>query len=164
MANVQLAVMCVALWAILPCGARDCLTHCCDTTEIKQAGHHLTSRVERLQITPTPQDYKPSSDGPVSQRSTSPWTYEVDEDGNRFPTRLWQARCNHPRCISLHSSSAACQARTKIDHLGNSVIVDYVTVVFFRRQCKGEPDRFRLVPEPYRVNVSCTCVVRNTSC
>ncbi|XP_015261103.1 PREDICTED: interleukin-25 [Gekko japonicus] len=160
MANVQRAVMCVALWAFLPCGARYCLTRCCDTTEIKQAGDELTSRAERLKRMPTPQDCKASSSRPVNQRSTSPWTYEVDEDGNRFPARLWQARCDYPRCIDL-TSSAAGQDRTKINHHGNSVTVDYVTIVFFRRQCKGEPGRFKLVPEPYHVNVSCTCVVKD---
>ncbi|XP_077171330.1 interleukin-25 [Paroedura picta] len=158
MASVQLVALCVALWAFLPCRSRDCLSHCCNENEIMEAGHQLTSRLQVPKHLSSPMECKASSEGHVSERSISPWRYEKDEDSSRYPFRLWQARCNCPRCLALKPALKPGTHTEDVSHHGNSVPVNYTTIVFFRTKCGTDPGRFNLVPQTYTVNVSCTCV------
>ncbi|NWX24284.1 IL17 protein, partial [Aegotheles bennettii] len=90
------------------------------------------------------QDTKTSSD--VSSRSLSPWDYRMDEDHNRFPQVIADAKCRHLRCVNSDG---------QLDHSVNSVPIEQEILVL-RREQKGCHQTFRL--EKKKISVGCTCV------
>ncbi|XP_051008636.1 interleukin-17A [Acomys russatus] len=79
-------------------------------------------------------------------RSTSPWTLHRNEDPDRYPPVIWEARCRHQRCVN---------AEGKLDHHMNSVLIQQEILVL-RREAEKCPLSFRL--EKMLVGVGCTCV------
>uniref|UniRef100_A0A8C9A5K8 Interleukin 17A n=1 Tax=Prolemur simus TaxID=1328070 RepID=A0A8C9A5K8_PROSS len=79
-------------------------------------------------------------------RSTSPWTLHRNEDPERYPSVIWEARCRHLGCVN---------AEGKVDYHMNSVAIQQEILVL-RREPKHCPYSFRL--EKMLVDVGCTCV------
>ncbi|XP_066899256.1 interleukin-17A isoform X1 [Kogia breviceps] len=80
------------------------------------------------------------------KRSTSPWTLHRNEDPERYPSVIWEAKCSHSGCVS---------ADGKVDHHMNSVPIQQEILVL-RREPQHCPHSFRL--EKMLVAVGCTCV------
>ncbi|NXG77205.1 IL17F protein, partial [Baryphthengus martii] len=97
-----------------------------------------------ISISNTNQDTKGTLD--VSSRSLSPWDYRIDEDHNRFPPMIADAKCRHSRCVNLNG---------QLDHSVNSVPIQQEILVL-RKQQKGCQQSFRL--EKKIITVGCTCV------
>ncbi|NXY81793.1 IL17F protein, partial [Alcedo cyanopectus] len=95
-------------------------------------------------IVNTNQDIKVALD--VSSRSLSPWDYRIDEDHNRFPHMIADAKCRHSRCVNFHG---------QLDHSVNSVPIKQEILVL-RRERNGCHQSFRL--EKKIITVGCTCV------
>ncbi|XP_042659392.1 interleukin-17F [Tyto alba] len=88
-----------------------------------------------------------ASVGPdVSSRSLAPWDYRIDEDHNRFPELIADAKCRHSRCVNLDG---------QLDHRVNSVPIKQEILVL-RRERKGCHQSYRL--EKKIITVGCTCV------
>ncbi|XP_008823436.1 interleukin-17A [Nannospalax galili] len=79
-------------------------------------------------------------------RSTSPWTLHRNEDPERYPSVIWEAKCRHLGCVS---------AEGKVDYHLNSVPIQQEILVL-RREPQHCPVSFRL--EKMMVAVGCTCV------
>nr|XP_045012907.1 interleukin-17A [Jaculus jaculus] len=79
-------------------------------------------------------------------RSTSPWNLQRNEDPERFPSVIWEAKCRHLGCVN---------AEGKVDHHMNSVPIQQEILVL-RREPQNCPLSFRL--EKMLVAVGCTCV------
>ncbi|NXK10877.1 IL17F protein, partial [Herpetotheres cachinnans] len=90
------------------------------------------------------QDTKVTPD--VSSRSLAPWDYRIDEDHNRFPHMIADAKCRHSRCVNLDG---------QLDHSLNSVPIKQEILVL-RREQKGCRQSYRL--EKKIITVGCTCV------
>ncbi|XP_008942655.1 PREDICTED: interleukin-17F-like [Merops nubicus] len=97
-----------------------------------------------ISISNTNQDTKASLD--VSSRSLAPWDYRIDEDHNRFPQMIADAKCRHSRCVTSNG---------QLDHSLNSVPIKQEILVL-RREKKGCHQSFRL--EKKVITVGCTCV------
>ncbi|NWI64895.1 IL17F protein, partial [Todus mexicanus] len=97
-----------------------------------------------ISISNTNQDAKATLD--VSSRSLAPWDYRIDEDHNRFPQMIADAKCRHSRCVNLNG---------QLDHSVNSVPIKQEILVLKREQ-KGCHQSFRL--EKKIITVGCTCV------
>uniref|UniRef100_A0A8D0L0P3 Uncharacterized protein n=2 Tax=Strigidae TaxID=30459 RepID=A0A8D0L0P3_STROC len=82
----------------------------------------------------------------VSSRSLAPWDYRIDEDHNRFPEVIADAKCRHSRCVNLDG---------KLDHSVNSVPIKQEILVL-RRERKGCHQSYHL--EKKVITVGCTCV------
>ncbi|NXJ91857.1 IL17F protein, partial [Corythaixoides concolor] len=82
----------------------------------------------------------------VSSRSLAPWDYRIDEDHNRFPQVIADAKCRHSRCVNLDG---------QLDHSLNSVPIQQEILVL-RREQKGCQQSYRL--EKKIITVGCTCV------
>ncbi|KAM5256480.1 interleukin-17A [Ctenodactylus gundi] len=79
-------------------------------------------------------------------RSTSPWSLHRNEDPERYPSVIWEAKCRHWGCVN---------AAGQVDHHMNSVPIQQEILVL-RREPQHCPPSFRL--EKMRVAVGCTCV------
>ncbi|XP_054424586.1 interleukin-17A [Pteronotus mesoamericanus] len=79
-------------------------------------------------------------------RSTSPWNLHRNEDRERYPSVIWEAKCRSLFCVSPEG---------KINHHLNSVPIQQEILVL-RRDPQHCPHSFRL--EKMLVNVGCTCV------
>nr|AHB64322.1 IL17A protein [Sus scrofa] len=113
----------------------------CPKTEDKNFPQHVRVNLNILnRSTPArrPSDY--------SKRSTSPWTLQRNEDPERYPSVIWEAKCSHSGCIN---------AEGKEDHHMNSVPIQQEILVL-RREPRHCPNSFRL--EKVMVTVGCTCV------
>ncbi|NXA18098.1 IL17F protein, partial [Ibidorhyncha struthersii] len=97
-----------------------------------------------ISISSMNQDTKTTLD--VSSRSLAPWDYRIDEDHNRFPQVIADAKCRHSRCVNLHG---------QLDHSVNSVPIKQEILVL-RREQKGCHQSYRL--EKKIITVGCTCV------
>ncbi|NXS63275.1 IL17F protein, partial [Brachypteracias leptosomus] len=82
----------------------------------------------------------------VNSRSLAPWDYRIDEDHNRFPLMIADAKCRHSQCLN---------AQGQLDHSFNSVPIKQEILVL-RREQKGCHQSFRL--EKKVITVGCTCV------
>ncbi|XP_051470393.1 interleukin-17A [Apus apus] len=109
----------------------------------KDAKFPQTVRVN-ISISNGNQDTKTSFD--VSNRSLAPWDYRIDEDHNRFPRVIADAKCRHSRCVNTDG---------QLDHSVNSVPIKQEILVL-RREQKGCHQSFRL--EKKIITVGCTCV------
>uniref|UniRef100_A0A6J0UZR9 Interleukin-25 n=1 Tax=Pogona vitticeps TaxID=103695 RepID=A0A6J0UZR9_9SAUR len=159
------------LSALLTYRAQGCFStnNCCHNTEIGHFEKRIQDEFRSAHSEPmsSSKNCQATSEGPSSKRSTSPWEYVEDFDNQRYPQRLWQARCSCHRCVSLASCKAGpgderlyCQQEPN----GNSVAVHHHVLVFYRRPCPGNPERFYLDPRLHPVNVSCTCVAARKRC
>ncbi|XP_006926508.1 interleukin-17A [Pteropus alecto] len=79
-------------------------------------------------------------------RSTSPWNLHRNEDPERYPSVIWEAKCRHLFCVN---------GEGKVDHHLNSVPIQQEILVL-RRQPRHCPNSFQM--EKMLVNVGCTCV------
>ncbi|NXC04201.1 IL17F protein, partial [Orthonyx spaldingii] len=82
----------------------------------------------------------------ISNRSLAPWDYRLDEDPNRFPRVIADARCRLSGCASPLGQE---------DHGLNSVPIQQEILVL-RREQHGCLPSYRL--EKRLVTVGCTCV------
>ncbi|NXY07105.1 IL17F protein, partial [Pteruthius melanotis] len=82
----------------------------------------------------------------VRNRSLAPWDYRLDEDPDRFPRVIADARCRLSGCVSPLGQE---------DHGLNSVPIRQEILVL-RREQHGCPPSYRL--EKRVVTVGCTCV------
>ncbi|NXN91001.1 IL17 protein, partial [Rhinopomastus cyanomelas] len=97
-----------------------------------------------ISISNTNQDVKGTLD--VSSRSLAPWDYRMDEDHNRYPRVIADAKCRHSRCVN---------SKGQLDHSVNSVPIKQEILVL-RREQKGCHQSFQL--EKKVITVGCTCV------
>ncbi|NWW59606.1 IL17F protein, partial [Ifrita kowaldi] len=82
----------------------------------------------------------------VRNRSLAPWDYSLDEDPNRFPRVIADARCRLSGCVSPLGQE---------DHSLNSVPIKQEILVL-RRELRGCLPSYRL--EKKVITVGCTCV------
>ncbi|NWU91861.1 IL17 protein, partial [Upupa epops] len=97
-----------------------------------------------VSISNTNQDIRGTFD--VSSRSLAPWDYSIDEDHNRYPRVIADAKCRHSRCVNSNG---------QLDHSVNSVPIKQEILVL-RREQKDCHQSFRL--EKKIITVGCTCV------
>ncbi|NXH13508.1 IL17F protein, partial [Bucco capensis] len=110
---------------------------------LTQKGSKLPQTVRvNISIINTNQDIKGTPD--VSSRSLAPWDYRIDEDHNRYPHTIADAKCRH--CLN---------AKGQLDHSVNVVPIQQEILVL-RREQKGCHQSFRL--EKKIITVGCTCV------
>ncbi|XP_055986616.1 interleukin-17A [Sorex fumeus] len=79
-------------------------------------------------------------------RSTSPWNFHRNEDSERYPSVIWEAKCRHLGCVD---------AEGKVDHHMNSVPIKQEILVL-RKEPGHCVHSFQL--EKMLVTVGCTCV------
>ncbi|XP_049621180.1 interleukin-17A-like [Suncus etruscus] len=79
-------------------------------------------------------------------RSTSPWDVQSNEDLNRVPPVIWEAKCRYLGCVN---------AEGQVDSSMNSVPIQQEILVL-RRETGQCNNTFRL--EKMLVTVGCTCV------
>ncbi|NWV59308.1 IL17F protein, partial [Malurus elegans] len=82
----------------------------------------------------------------VRNRSLAPWDYRLDEDPNRFPRVIADARCRLSGCVTPQGQE---------DHGLNSVPIKQEILVL-RREQRGCVPSYRL--EKRVITVGCTCV------
>ncbi|NXA18103.1 IL17F protein, partial [Ibidorhyncha struthersii] len=83
----------------------------------------------------------------VRNRSLAPWDYRLDEDPNRFPQVIADAKCRLSGCVNPLGQE---------DHSLNSVPIQQEILVL-RREQRGCLPTYRL--EKKVITVGCTCVV-----
>ncbi|XP_074845257.1 interleukin-17F-like [Carettochelys insculpta] len=81
----------------------------------------------------------------VSNRSISPWDYSIDNDPNRFPQVISQAKCRHYSCVDSAGQE---------DYSMNSIPIQHEILVL-RREQRGCQHAYRL--EKKLITVGCTC-------
>ncbi|NXB26645.1 IL17F protein, partial [Rhagologus leucostigma] len=82
----------------------------------------------------------------VRNRSLAPWDYSLDDDPNRFPRVIADARCRLSGCVSPLGQE---------DHSLNSVPIKQEILVL-RREQRGCLPSYRL--QKRVITVGCTCV------
>ncbi|NWX49338.1 IL17F protein, partial [Steatornis caripensis] len=82
----------------------------------------------------------------VRNRSLAPWDYRLDEDPNRFPRVITDAKCRLSGCVNPLGQE---------DHSLNSVPIQQEILVL-RREQRGCLPTYRL--EKKVITVGCTCV------
>ncbi|XP_042293723.1 interleukin-17C [Sceloporus undulatus] len=96
--------------------------------------------------------------GDLSKRSLSPWKYNIDEDTNRFPSRLAFAECLCNGCIDGKTGQETIAL--------NSVPVVRNMMVLHRKPCRHadtDAEGFTFETKYIDVPVACTCVVPRSS-
>ncbi|KAK2113846.1 Interleukin-17A [Saguinus oedipus] len=79
-------------------------------------------------------------------RSSSPWNLHRNEDPERYPSVIWEAKCRHLGCVDADGN---------VDYHMNSVPIQQEILVL-RREPRHCTNSFRL--EKMLVSVGCTCV------
>ncbi|XP_025897127.1 interleukin-17A-like [Nothoprocta perdicaria] len=97
-----------------------------------------------ISIISTNQNTKTSAD--ISNRSLAPWDYRINEDPNRFPQVIADAKCRHTSCVDLAG---------QLDYSGSSVPI-YQEILVLRREQRGCHHSYWL--EKKMITVGCTCV------
>ncbi|XP_062427199.1 interleukin-17F-like [Rhea pennata] len=82
----------------------------------------------------------------VRNRSLAPWDYRLDEDPNRFPQVIADAKCRLSSCVNPQGQE---------DHSLNSVPI-HQEILVLRREQRGCLPTYRL--EKKVITVGCTCV------
>uniref|UniRef100_A0A8C8VMI3 Interleukin 17F n=1 Tax=Pelusios castaneus TaxID=367368 RepID=A0A8C8VMI3_9SAUR len=82
----------------------------------------------------------------INNRSMAPWDYSIDEDPNRFPQVIAQAKCRHYSCVDSTGEE---------DYSMNSIPIQHEILVL-RREQRGCQHAYRM--EKQLVTVGCTCV------
>uniref|UniRef100_F6WPR3 Interleukin 17F n=1 Tax=Xenopus tropicalis TaxID=8364 RepID=F6WPR3_XENTR len=81
----------------------------------------------------------------MRNRSLSPWDYVNDQDNNRYPNIIYEAKCRHAGCLDSQGN---------MDARVNSIPIRQEILVL-RREMIGCTPSFRL--EKKMVTVGCTC-------
>nr|XP_056712790.1 interleukin-17A-like [Euleptes europaea] len=81
----------------------------------------------------------------ASKRSTSPWDYSINEDPNRIPPMISEAKCRHSGCVD---------ALGRENHSMSSVPI-LQEILVLRRQHRGCKQTYWL--EKQWITVGCTC-------
>ncbi|XP_066486521.1 interleukin-25 [Tiliqua scincoides] len=144
--------------------ALHCLTEskCCSMEEADRIGKLLVAGITSPRLSQTPPDTQTatecwaSSEGERGLRSVSPWRYRLDWEPNRYPEYLLQAYCSCSHCVSLSKQSNSPRIYTRLEVKGNSVPIEFHTLVFYRKSCSA--DGYYLEPKSIPVNVSCACL------
>uniref|UniRef100_A0A8C0KGD2 Interleukin-17A n=1 Tax=Canis lupus dingo TaxID=286419 RepID=A0A8C0KGD2_CANLU len=113
----------------------------CRNTEDKNFPQHVKVNLNILNRNTNsrrPSDYY--------NRSTSPWNLHRNEDPERYPSVIWEAKCRHLGCVNNEGN---------INYHMNSVPIQQEILVL-RRESQHCPHSFRL--EKMLVAVGCTCV------
>uniref|UniRef100_A0A8C3PBS4 Interleukin-17F n=1 Tax=Chrysemys picta bellii TaxID=8478 RepID=A0A8C3PBS4_CHRPI len=108
----------------------------------KDARFPLSVKVD-ISISSTKHAIKVAHD--VSNRSMSPWDYSINEDPNRFPQVIAQAKCRHYSCVDSTGQQ---------DYSMNSIPIQQEILVL-QRERRGCQHTYRL--EKQLVTVGCTC-------
>ncbi|XP_042313948.1 interleukin-17F-like, partial [Sceloporus undulatus] len=99
--------------------------------------HIRTGRIESVKIHPN-----------VRNKSLSPWDYRINEDPNRFPHVIAEAKCRHDVCLDFTGRA--------LYHGMNSVPIQQEILVLKRKQI-GCQQTYSL--EKQLVTVGCTCII-----
>ncbi|KAH0621817.1 hypothetical protein JD844_023459, partial [Phrynosoma platyrhinos] len=83
----------------------------------------------------------------IRNRSLSPWDYSINEDPNRFPHVIAEAKCRHDACLDFTGRG--------LNHHMNSVRIQQEILVLKREQI-GCQQTYSL--EKQLVTVGCTCI------
>ncbi|XP_060692138.1 interleukin-17D-like [Hemiscyllium ocellatum] len=87
----------------------------------------------------------------IGERSTSPWSYRINEDQARYPRKLMEAYCLHKGCLGPDGL---------IDNTVMSVPYHTSVLVLRRtRRCKHKTYIYKLVQE--KIPVFCVCVMHD---
>ncbi|XP_029801342.1 interleukin-17A [Suricata suricatta] len=135
----QLLLLCVM--AIMRTGMAFPQKPGCPTAEDENFPQHVKVNLNILngnRSSRRPMDYY--------RRSTSPWSLHRNEDPERYPSVIWEAKCLHWGCVN---------AEGKEEHHMNSVPIQQEILVL-RRESQHCPHSFQL--EKMLVTVGCTCV------
>ncbi|XP_037376813.1 interleukin-17A [Talpa occidentalis] len=137
----QSLLLLLCLVAIMKAGIAIPQSPGCPNTEDKKFPQHVTVNLNIL-------SRKKNSNrlSAYNHRSTSPWDWHRNEDPERFPPLIWEAKCRHDGCIN---------AEGKQDYHMNSVAIKQEILVL-RREPRHCPHSFQL--EKMLVSVGCTCV------
>ncbi|KAM9665234.1 interleukin-17A [Trichechus inunguis] len=103
-------------------------------------------RTVRLNLSITNQNTNSRRSSDYYNRSTSPWSLHRNEDPERYPSVIWEAKCRYLGCVN---------AEGKVNHHMNSVPIQQEILVL-KRENGHCPRSFRL--EKMLVTVGCTCV------
>ncbi|XP_070687628.1 interleukin-17C-like [Pempheris klunzingeri] len=87
--------------------------------------------------------------GEAQHRSLAPWTYRIDVDDDRLPSKIAFAECLCSGCIINRHESMSY----------NSVLVFGPLLVRRKTECLDEPGKYAAKKELIQVPVGCTCVV-----
>ncbi|XP_051470379.1 interleukin-17F-like [Apus apus] len=112
---------------------------CLDQNDLK---FPTTVKVD-IRISNSDHDFRTAHD--VSNRSLAPWDYRLDEDPNRFPQVIADAKCRLSSCVTPLGQK---------DHSLNSVPIQQEILVL-RREQRGCLPTYRL--EKKVITVGCTC-------
>ncbi|XP_051887481.1 interleukin-17D-like [Pristis pectinata] len=85
----------------------------------------------------------------VGERSTSPWSYRINEDKARYPRKLMEAYCLHKGCIGTNG---------KIDNTVLSMPY-HTTVVVLRRKSNCKHKTFVYKKAMEKIALFCICVM-----
>ncbi|KAJ6653091.1 hypothetical protein lerEdw1_010177 [Lerista edwardsae] len=170
MAKIQLATMGTFLLAFLPCQALKCTSEsrCCSKEEAGNVGKQLVASILTPSVSETsqtPAECWASSEGEYGERSAAPWRYWYDWNPDRYPEYIRQAYCSCHYCISLNHTGESKRPGGPKNYTrravhGISSPVNFTTLVFIRKPCPADPDRYYLQPTPFDVNVSCACLAK----
>ncbi|XP_067856360.1 interleukin-17D-like [Heptranchias perlo] len=116
------------------------LDHWAPTSVVTSARHLVPGKEFKASHSQTSQ---------IGERSTSPWSYRVNEDKARYPRRLMEAYCLHKGCLGADGHIVE-----------SSVSVPYYTRVLVLRRtprCKRKTHVYKPVEE--KIPVFCVCVM-----
>ncbi|CAK7309595.1 IL17A [Vulpes lagopus] len=137
----QSLLLLLSLVAIIKAGIAFPQNPGCRNTEDKNFPQHVKVNLNILNRNTNsrrPSDYY--------NRSTSPWNLHRNEDPERYPSVIWEAKCRHLGCVNNEGN---------INYHMNSVPIQQEILVL-RRESQHCPHSFRL--EKMLVAVGCTCV------
>ncbi|KAG8437423.1 hypothetical protein GDO86_008211, partial [Hymenochirus boettgeri] len=89
--------------------------------------------------------------GPIHDRSISPWSYRIDIDESRYPQKLAFAQCLCSGCIDPNSGTETASL--------NSVPIDQTMMVLRKKRCPNQLSSYMFETEYIKVPVGCTCVI-----
>uniref|UniRef100_A0A452RXF1 Interleukin-17A n=1 Tax=Ursus americanus TaxID=9643 RepID=A0A452RXF1_URSAM len=138
---IVLLLLLLSLGAIVKAGIAFPQNPGCPNTEDKNFPQHVKVNLNILNRNTNsrrPSDYY--------NRSTSPWNLHRNEDPERYPSVIWEAKCRHLGCVSAEGT---------VNYHMNSVPIQQEILVL-RRESQHCPHSFRL--EKMLVAVGCTCV------
>ncbi|XP_063297688.1 interleukin-17A-like [Pelobates fuscus] len=95
-------------------------------------------------------NHSPSYATEAHTRSLSPWEYSMNEDKNRFPAIIAEAKCTHNRCVDSTGN---------LDTSASSVPINQEILIL--RRPEGDPEG-GIMLDKQLITVGCTCVWPNT--
>ncbi|XP_053316459.1 interleukin-17A-like [Spea bombifrons] len=94
--------------------------------------------------------HAPSMQDETRMRSLSPWNYSLNEDPNRFPAIIAEAKCNHGGCLDSDGKEDLSVVSVPIKQ----------EVLVLRRHVEECESSFTL--DKQMVTVGCTCIWHQT--